>query len=240
MAVMIIVVNSSGGLRFGSWRSSVSTHAGLVMITIRRPSDRDVDQFLAVQRSLPFSYQYAGCSRGQRGLPTGYAVGHYRVCLGGGRNCFVAAQQAMRRWRMFPDGVTPHPAQPDIHDGTCVAVRMRAPGCWVLAACRVVYVVDERVEGAHGTVSRFGFAYGTLPGHVARGEERFLVEWCEADEGVWFDLLAISEPQPFVLWLGLPLMRFYQRRFVVNSCRAMCAATANAAHLAADERSVRP
>ena len=39
-------------------------------------------------------------------------------------------------------------------------------------AGRVVYLVDE-----DGPVPRFGFAYGTLPGHAESGEERFLVEW---------------------------------------------------------------
>ena len=39
--------------------------------------------------------------------------------------------------------------------------------------------------------SRFGFAYGTLPGHGGSGEERFLIER-DRDDGVWYDILAFS------------------------------------------------
>ena len=50
-------------------------------------------------------------------------------------------------------------------------------GLWWLNACRIVYVVDEA-----GPVTKFGFAYGTLPGHAGTGEERFLVEWDRASD----------------------------------------------------------
>ena len=61
-------------------------------------------------------------------------------------------------------------------------------------ACRVVYVVDEP--------GRFGLAYGTLPGHVERGEERFLVERDSTDGSVWYDLLAFSRPNSLVARLA--------------------------------------
>lgn len=65
----------------------------------------------------------------------------------------------------------------------------RAIGLWWLNACRIVYVVDES-----GPISRFGLAYGTLPGHVERGEERFMIEWNRGDNSVWYDILAFSRP----------------------------------------------
>ncbi len=49
---------------------------------------------------------------------------------------------------------------------TVVATRLIGP--MVLAIpCRIVYCTDEP--------NRFGFAYGTLPGHPERGEEAFHV-----------------------------------------------------------------
>jgi Domain of unknown function (DUF1990) len=62
--------------------------------------------------------------------------------------------------------------------GRARAVCTRAPAqaaqgaIWSRSAapCRVVCVVDEA-----GPTSKFGFAYGTLPGHVESGEERFLI-----------------------------------------------------------------
>jgi uncharacterized protein (UPF0548 family) len=83
-------------------------------------------------------------------------------------------------------------------------------------ACRVVYVVDEG-----GPVQRFGFAYGTLPDHAESGEERFTVEWHEADDAVWYDILAFSRPQQLLARLGYPFARRLQKRFARGSAAAM-------------------
>jgi uncharacterized protein (UPF0548 family) len=67
---------------------------------------------------------------------------------------------------------------------------------------------------------KFGFAYGTLPDHVERGEERFLVEW-QADDSVWYDILAFSRPQHPLAKLGQPLVRRLQKQFASESMAAM-------------------
>jgi len=87
---------------------------------------------------------------------------------------------------------------------------------WSLNACRVVYVVDE----AHAT-TRFGFAYGTLPDHIERGEERFLIEWNRTDDSVWYDILAFSQPRHPLVRLGFPVARMMQKRFARDSLAAM-------------------
>jgi uncharacterized protein (UPF0548 family) len=92
----------------------------------------------------------------------------------------------------------------------------RAFGFWMLSACRIVYVVNE-TEPAR----QFGFAYGTLPGHVETGEERFLVEWDPADNRVYYDILAYSRPHHFLTWLGYPLVRRAQKRFRHDSGAAL-------------------
>ena len=91
------------------------------------------------------------------------------------------------------------------------------PSLWSLNACRIVYTIDEDV----GDARRFGFAYGTLPAHVARGEERFLAEWNRADDSVWYSILALSRPKHPLAWLGYPVSRLMQRRFARASKRAM-------------------
>ena len=73
---------------------------------------------------------------------------------------------------------------------------------WWLNACRIVYVVDDS-----GPNFKFGFAYGTLPGHVESGEERFLIEWNRADNSVWYDILAFSRPNHVLTRLGYPFVR---------------------------------
>src|SRR5262249_55066407 len=78
--------------------------------------------------------------------------------------------------------------------------------------CRIVHVVDEP--------RRFVFAYGTLPGHVESGEERFLIEWLP-DDSVWYDLRAFSRPRLWLVRLLYPLARRQQRRFARESLAAM-------------------
>ena len=46
-----------------------------------------------------------------------------------------------------------------------MAVVARQFGMWWLSACRIIYIMDEE-----GPVSRFGFAYGTLPDHAGTGK----------------------------------------------------------------------
>jgi uncharacterized protein (UPF0548 family) len=88
-------------------------------------------------------------------------------------------------------------------------------------ASRIVYVVDEA-----GPMTRFGFAYGTLPDHVETGEERFLIEWDRADNRVRYDILAFSRPRHVLARLGNPMMRRMQKKFGRDSVAAMLRAVA--------------
>ncbi len=73
-----------------------------------------------------------------------------------------------------------------------------------------------------GAVERFGFAFGTLPGHSEEGEERFTVEWRRGeDDSVWYELLAFARPHHILAKIGSPLVRLTQRRFAKESFRAM-------------------
>ena len=97
-----------------------------------------------------------------------------------------------------------------------VGVLAHVLGLWSLNACRIVFTVDER-----GSDTRCGFAYGTLPDHVESGEERFTIEWHQADDSVWYDILAFSRPHHLLARLGYPLVRRLQKRFARDSAQAM-------------------
>lgn len=191
------------------------------MFSLSKPSGGKVRRYLAAQRALPFSYGEVGATR--RGAPPkGYAVDRYRVRLGAGEGAFGRAKGALRGWRQFDLGwarVVP-PGAP-IEVGTTVGVLARHYGFWSLNAARVVYLVEgsERVE-------RFGFAYGTLPGHGEKGEERFAVEWDRESDSVYYDVLAFSRPNHPLAWLGYPFARALQRRFARDSKRAVIEAVA--------------
>ena len=99
--------------------------------------------------------------------------------------------------------------------GTAVAVLARHLGFYSLNACRIVYVVHEE-----GPLRSYGFAYGTLPDHAEKGEERFTIEW-QADDSVWYDIFAFSRPNQLLAKLGYPITRLLQKRFAEDSKRAM-------------------
>jgi uncharacterized protein (UPF0548 family) len=192
------------------------------MLHLTPPSRDRLDDFLAQQRYLNHSYAEVGQSNATA-VPAGYELDHNRVQLGAGELDFVAACQAVREWRMFPAPWTRiEPRHPVIVAGTVVAMLAHVYGFWWLNACRVVYVIDD--SQPH---SRFGFAYGTLPGHVEMGEERFLVEKLP-DGSVWYDLRAFSRPRFWGARLLKPLVRGLQQRFVRDSKASMCAAVAAA------------
>jgi uncharacterized protein (UPF0548 family) len=52
---------------------------------------------------------------------------------------------------------------------------------------------------------RFGFAYGTLPGHPESGEEAFVID--DTDQGVVFQIVAFSRPAAALARLGTPVSR---------------------------------
>jgi uncharacterized protein (UPF0548 family) len=188
------------------------------VILLREPSDAHLERFLDDQRYLPFSYPEVGASRD--GAPPGYPVNHHRGRLGTGQQTFARAVQAIRGWKMYETGWTKlcWPEAP-ITEGTVVGVLGRHFGVWSLNACRLAYVIEE--EGP--LLKRYGFAFGTLPGHVERGEERFTVEWRRVDDSVWYEVFAFARPAHPLAKAAPSFVRLIQRRFGADSLRSMVA-----------------
>ncbi len=187
----------------------------MLLPTFRRPSGPSIREFLVRQARLPPTYAMAGTLADEP--PPGYRAIRERVRLGRGASAFDAARSALLGWEQFPPGWVElcFPDVP-IEPGRVVAVLSRALGAWWLNACRIVSVVDEEGPGAC-----FGFAYATLPGHVAAGEERFLVEWDPTDDSVWYDLSSFSRPNGWLARLGDRYLHRTQARFAGESVQAM-------------------
>jgi len=186
-----------------------------MMMRLTRPGLDEVAAHLASQTGLPVTYTEVGATRDEQ-EPTGFAHDHNRQLLGQGAAAFARACDAIRAWKMFPAPLAfIEPLPIPIEVGRQAGVVIRAVGMWWLNAARIVYVIDEP--------RRFGFAYGTLPGHAECGEERFLVERL-ADDTVWYDLRAFSRPRVWPARVGKPLVRTLQRRFGRLSQAAMAAA----------------
>lgn len=185
------------------------------MLLICKPSVSSMLSFVQDQSTRAFTYAAVGATAGTP--PAGYVVDRTRVKLGTGEAAFHAAKSALQRWQQFQLGwVEAGPRETLLQPGNVVCVMGHAVGVWWVNACRIVYVVDEA-----GPVQRFGFAYGTLPGHVESGEERFLVEWDHTDNSVWYDIVAFSRPHHFLSRIGYPVVRQLQKRFARDSAKAM-------------------
>ncbi len=185
-------------------------------VYLRPPTTIQIDQFLQEQARQPFSYAAVGAT--QSSAPAGYVVDHNQIELGGGEQVYQQACTALQRWEMFNLSWLQlcWPEAP-LTEGTTVGIAAQAFGVHILNACRIVYTVNEKAKESW----RFGFAYGTLPGHIERGEERFLLTWDRQTDRVWYEILAFSQPAHWLARVGYPVARAFQRRFAHDSKAAM-------------------
>lgn len=182
---------------------------------LQKPGTDILNQFVAAQSVLDFSYSAVGATA--EAPPAGFTVDRTRIELGAGASVFEAAKAALQRWEQLRLGwVEAWSPETPLEAGQVVAIMGRAVGLWWLNCCRIVYTVDES-----GDTTRFGFACGTLPGHVESGEERFLVEWNHDTDQVFYDIFAFSRPNHILTRLGYPLVRRKQKRFGRDSAASM-------------------
>lgn len=182
------------------------------MISFQLPHNATLLQFIEKERPLPFTYTQHGATA--TAVPvSGFDNDSHRVKIGHGNHDFENAKAAIRDWKMFPSGWTIIlPQQAPITEGTTIAMYAKAFGLWWRNSCRIVYVIDQP--------NRFGFAYGTLPGHIETGEELFLVEKDENGD-IWYQIKAFSRPRHLLAKLAYPLMRQFQARFRRDSGQSM-------------------
>ena len=189
------------------------------MIRIRRPSERAIADALRVA-DAPFTYREVGATAPGapplcESLAPGYDVDRYDAVVGTGRTTFDRARIALAEWRHFAiPWLELHGAR-RVETGALVATLVRVAGVWLLNPCRVVYA--ELASDADSAC----FAYGTLPGHALRGEERFRVSFDPATGEVRYEIVVFSRPARAAARLARPLGRRIQRRFVAASQAAL-------------------
>lgn len=187
------------------------------LMSLQKPCPDVLLPFLSEQAGFKLTYTDVGATAGTP--PKGYVIDHTQIQLGSGEAVFRAAQSALTKWQQFQLGwVSAWPSNTPLEVGQVVAIMGWAVGFWWLNACRIIYLVDESEPGI---ISRFGFAYGTLPGHVETGEERFLIEWDHVTDRVLYHIDAFSKPNHVLTKIGYPLVRRNQKRFGRDSAAAM-------------------
>ncbi|MBU6340078.1 MAG: DUF1990 family protein [Bacteroidetes bacterium] len=163
-------------------------------------------------KNLNWNYpNIGGTCKGES--PRGFDRDHVYIFLGEGPAIWEAAKTAIRQWIMFPKGWTSiFPKNALQAPGQDLFMTARILGIWWVNPCRIVYTIDES--------DVFGFAYGTLPGHVERGEELFSVERMP-DGSVFYHIRAFSRPSRWYVRASYPLARIFQRKFQRESQAAM-------------------
>jgi uncharacterized protein (UPF0548 family) len=154
--------------------------------------------------TVALTYPEDGATREDRAaLPDGYRHVRRRMRVGSGPAAFDSLAAGMRTWGIHRGAGLPvraeGPPGPErvFHTGLSLGpVRLWAP-------CRIVWLADEP--------RRFGYGFGTLPGHPERGEEA-MIATLGGDGDVWFEIRAFSRPATWYARLGGPVGRFVQDR----------------------------
>ncbi len=191
------------------------------MISLKKPNSKAIQRLLSDCRNSDFTYMEVGKSKTDEQV-NGFDNDFNKIYLGSGKKVYSAACQAIRNWSTFPGGwITIRPQNVPIESGQTVVMVAKIMGLYWLNACRIVYILNKQ-----GNVRKYGFAYGTLPQHVEKGEELFCVEWLE-DDSVWYSIRAFSRPRFWLVRLTYPLARYFQKKFVKESMRSMQKAVEN-------------
>jgi uncharacterized protein (UPF0548 family) len=148
-------------------------------------------------------------------MPEGYHQVRLERRIGRGTSAFDRARESLFDWgAQRGAGLRPQASAPTPREGVDVLCHVGVGPMSLGVPCRVVWVLDEP--------GRAGFAYGTLEGHLERGEEGFLVE--QRGEDVYAVVRAYSVPARLVMRLGGPLSRLGQRGVAGLYARALARA----------------
>ena len=190
-----------------------------MQVYIKCPQTTQLSGFLAKEKARSFTYTELGETQKAKlvaGFDNDLLVGK----IGQGSADFEKAKDAIRSWVMFPTAWTKIlPEKPPMQTGENVAMLAQFMGLWWRNSCKIIYTIDE--------TRRFGFAYGTLPGHIETGEELFLV-YLNDSEDVIYEIRAFSKPYHIFAKIGYPLVRFLQEKFRQDSLQSMRAFVQNA------------
>lgn len=149
------------------------------------------------------SYNYDAVGMTRTGaVPAGFRRLEVRERIG--TAVFGPAAEALLHWHaQRVTGVRLTASAEQVAEGAVSVARLGIGTLALSAPCRVVWVTED--------ADRVGFAYGTLTGHLARGEESFVLTR-DADDSVWFTVSAYSRPATWYTRLGGPLVPLMQRR----------------------------
>lgn len=169
-------------------------------------------RLLRVVENAELSY-IAQCATITGELPQGFHHLRHETVIGQGDEDFARASEGLRTWQAHRlPGIRVFPTDAPLRTGATVIVTLGTGFAAIVAPCRIIGVVEEP--------GRFGFAYGTLPGHPESGEEAFMATI--GDDGtVRFEIRAFSRPGDALTRAAGPVGRGMQSVATKGYLRAM-------------------
>ncbi|HEX3795042.1 MAG TPA: DUF1990 domain-containing protein [Acidimicrobiales bacterium] len=179
---------------------------------VRPSNSAAIKQMVANLQSAVPNYDDIGATLAGK-QPEGFHHDHYEVVLGHGAEVFQRAVTGLKTWKAHRlPGMRVYPGDLEIRTGATVVVTLGTSIVALAAPCRIVAVIDGQ--------TRWGFAYGTLPGHPEQGEEAFVVS-ISPDQSVHFEIEAFSRPGDSLVRLSGPIGRGVQRGGTGGYLRAL-------------------
>ena len=161
-----------------------------------------MDRLLGELANAEPTYDDIGATLAGR-RPEGFHHDRFEMVLGQGAETFQKAVTGLKTWQAHRlPGMQVFPHGQAIRTGATIVVTLGTPIASLAAPCRIVGVVDGQ--------TRWGFAYGTLPGHPEQGEESFAVSVLP-DGSVSFEIEVCSRAADPLVRLSGPFGRGIQR-----------------------------
>ncbi len=186
------------------------------MLRISCPKTERIRQWLDEQSKWELTYPEIGQTGSEAGMPDGYYHLNVEQKIGSGRATFQTAVHSLQQWTCFKlnwtrivfDGV------PQV--GRQIAVAARVGGLWSVNCCRLI-----AHDAGQSDTNSWSFTVGTLPRHMAIGEEQISLRFDTETGDVIYRVRSFSRPNWWLARWVTPLVRRQQRRFCRESAAAL-------------------
>lgn len=185
------------------------------MLYLKRPDNQCLRRWLREQSREAVSYREIG-DTARLSMPKHYHHIDFSMSLGRGPAAFSEATEALGQWGCFnlPWTRLVFDGKPDVGNHLVIAARIY--GCWSAHCCRVV-----DCDPGLTNPNRWSFTVGTLPQHMAQGEEKISVRLDRESGDVIYRIRSFSRPNwRIARWLR-PFVRTQQDRFCRDSAATM-------------------
>lgn len=152
-------------------------------------------------------------------VENGYLIQRRRSKIGAGEADYRAAVAALRRGDCFDLPWVDFHSSNGLNQGAIFCLVAKAFGLRPASLCRIVY--SEHQDNQSEDEQAYAVGIGTLPVHVARGEEKIAVAWNTTTDDVDLLIGSYSKPASWITRLFVWYLRQQQDRFALDSATRM-------------------